>query len=73
MAKATLADLREAAQREIDKESTLAYVVADDYGQIFANVKPMTWFRDRVAEYLIDTRKKYMHLSLEESGDAGST
>ena len=41
-----------AAREAIDNEEQVCFDVAAEHGQIFANVKHMTWFVDAVAEAL---------------------
>jgi len=42
----------ELAEEEINKESNLAYDIADEFGQIFGNIKHTGWFKKAVAEAL---------------------
>lgn len=43
---------KQAAEGAIDREDDVCFDVAVDCGQIFANVKHMTWFKKAVAEEL---------------------
>ena len=65
MAKATIADLLDRTQQAIDNNENFIYDVAADSGQIVDNVKHMKWFRNEVAQHLIDNFKKWGHLSVE--------
>lgn len=42
------------ADRAIEREAQICFDVCDDCGQMFANVKHMTWFREAVANALRD-------------------
>lgn len=44
------------AQRMIAHEKELCFDVAAEHGQMFGNVKHMTWFVDAVADALGDAR-----------------
>jgi hypothetical protein len=44
------------ADREIEKNSSLALDVAEEHGQIFDNVKHMSWFKNEVADRIRDDR-----------------
>jgi hypothetical protein len=50
------------ASRAIDQDEEFIYDVASQTGQIVANVKHMRWFRLAVAQYLIDSFKRYLEL-----------
>ena len=41
-----------AAENAIDREEVVCFDVAADCGQLFANVKHLTWFKRAVAEEL---------------------
>jgi hypothetical protein len=43
---------RKAAKEAIENEEQVCFVIAAEHGQIFGNVKHMTWFVDAVAQAL---------------------
>lgn len=62
MAKATLEDLKNRAQRAIDTGEDIIYDVAAETSQMVGNVKHMRWFKVAVMNALIGTYAKYSHL-----------
>jgi hypothetical protein len=47
-----ITDVLNAAREAIERKDAVCFVVAAEHGQIFANVKHMTWFAEAVAEAL---------------------
>ena len=65
MPKATLAELFRQVDRRIEHPDDLVYDVLAENGQMLDIVRHMRWFRLVVAHAMIDTVKRYAHLSIE--------
>ena len=65
MPKATIADLYRVVDWRLEHPDTLVYDLLADTGQMLDNVRHMRWFRNAIAQALIDNVKRYAHLSLD--------
>ena len=54
------------AKRHIESDSKICHDLCDEIGQIFNNVKHMTWFQIAVANHLIENVKKWNNCELIE-------
>jgi hypothetical protein len=50
----TFEEAKQKAQEAIENDDEVIYYVAADSGQIVGNVKHMTWFVERVAEWILE-------------------
>lgn len=61
-------DLRKAAKADIEIGLKYVYDLASEHGQIFDNVKEMSWFVRHVEDSLIKTCRKFWHLAPNYGG-----
>jgi hypothetical protein len=64
--KKTYDDLEKFAKRLIEKEDDFAFYIAYNRGQMFDNVKHMSWYIETVMHEITLEYPKYAHLTIKE-------